>query len=200
MITVRALPLSRHISQLTLFPMINWLGSAGICLIDWHVHKVIWPYWYASQSHSDQQIWLWHFLLSWYASSADLVARWTYLDLNGKDLVPGRLERLVLCVSCQPGVVQFQHGERVGAAAQVGCIESLSPVNLTQTILYSRVQWFSLFFIFLGISTLPSFPWDPRNQKMFFFFIMYSRKVQVKYIADTRLQGRNQEKHMVIWL
>jgi hypothetical protein len=30
------------------------------------------------------------------------------------------------------------------------------------------------------------------------FFIMYSRKVQVKYIADTRLQGRNQEKHMVI--
>jgi hypothetical protein len=32
-----------------------------------------------------------------------------------------------------------------------------------------------------------------------FFFIMYSRKVQVKYIADTRLQGRNQEKHMVIW-
>jgi hypothetical protein len=32
----------------------------------------------------------------------------------------------------------------------------------------------------------------------FFFFIMYSRKVQVKYIADARLQGRNQEKHMVI--
>ncbi len=32
------------------------------------------------------------------------------------------------------------------------------------------------------------------------FFIMYSRKVQVKYIADTRLQERNQEKHMVIWL
>ncbi len=30
------------------------------------------------------------------------------------------------------------------------------------------------------------------------FFIMYSRKVQVKYIADTRLQGRSQEKHMVI--
>jgi hypothetical protein len=31
-------------------------------------------------------------------------------------------------------------------------------------------------------------------------FIIYSRKVQIKYIADTRLQGRNQEKHMVIWL
>jgi hypothetical protein len=30
------------------------------------------------------------------------------------------------------------------------------------------------------------------------FFIIYSRKVQVKYIADTRLQERNQEKHMVI--
>jgi hypothetical protein len=28
---------------------------------------------------------------------------------------------------------------------------------------------------------------------------MYSRKVQI-YIADTRFQGRNQEKHMVIWL
>jgi hypothetical protein len=35
-------------------------------------------------------------------------------------------------------------------------------------------------------------------QIIFFIFIMYSRKVQVKYIADTRLQGRNQEKHMVI--
>ncbi len=89
-------------------------------------------------SHSDQLTWLWHFLLSWYASSADLVARWTYLDLDGEDLVPGRLERLVLCVSGQPGVVQFQHGERVGAAAQVGCIESLSPVHLTRTILYSN--------------------------------------------------------------
>ncbi len=31
-----------------------------------------------------------------------------------------------------------------------------------------------------------------------FFYIIYSRKVQVKYIADTRLQERNQEKHMVI--
>ncbi len=31
-----------------------------------------------------------------------------------------------------------------------------------------------------------------------FFFIIYSRKVQVKYIADTRLQERSQEKHMVI--
>ncbi len=30
------------------------------------------------------------------------------------------------------------------------------------------------------------------------FFIIYSQKEQVKYIADTRLQGRNQEKHMVI--
>ncbi len=29
---------------------------------------------------------------------------------------------------------------------------------------------------------------------------MYSRKVQKKYIADTRLQERNQEKHMVVWL
>jgi hypothetical protein len=48
MITVRALLLSRHISQLTLFPMINWLGYAGIYLIDWHAHKAIWPYWYAS--------------------------------------------------------------------------------------------------------------------------------------------------------
>jgi hypothetical protein len=33
-----------------------------------------------------------------------------------------------------------------------------------------------------------------------FFFIIYSLKVQIKYIADTRLQERNQEKHMVIWL
>jgi hypothetical protein len=33
----------------------------------------------------------------------------------------------------------------------------------------------------------------------FTFFIIYSRKVQI-YIADTRFQGRNQEKHMVIWL
>jgi hypothetical protein len=31
------------------------------------------------------------------------------------------------------------------------------------------------------------------------FFIIDSRKVQI-YIADTRFQGRNQEKHMVIWL
>ncbi len=31
------------------------------------------------------------------------------------------------------------------------------------------------------------------------FLIIYSRKVQI-YIADTRFQGRNQEKHMVIWL
>jgi hypothetical protein len=31
-----------------------------------------------------------------------------------------------------------------------------------------------------------------------FLYIIYSQKEQVKYIADTRLQGRNQEKHMVI--
>jgi hypothetical protein len=36
-------------------------------------------------------------------------------------------------------------------------------------------------------------------QKQKIFFIIYSRKVQI-YIADTRFQGRNQEKHMVIWL
>ncbi len=30
---------------------------------------------------------------------------------------------------------------------------------------------------------------------------MYSRKVQKKkYIADTKLQERSQEKHMVVWL
>ncbi len=33
-----------------------------------------------------------------------------------------------------------------------------------------------------------------------FIIIIYSWKVQIKYIADTRLQERNQEKHMVIWL
>ncbi len=33
-----------------------------------------------------------------------------------------------------------------------------------------------------------------------FFFIIYSQKVQIKYIADTRPQESNQEKHMVIWL
>ncbi len=32
------------------------------------------------------------------------------------------------------------------------------------------------------------------------FFIMYSRKVQKKYIADTKLQERSQEKHMVVRL
>ncbi len=32
---------------------------------------------------------------------------------------------------------------------------------------------------------------------LLFFIIIYSRKVQI-YIADTRFQGRNQEKHMVI--
>ncbi len=32
------------------------------------------------------------------------------------------------------------------------------------------------------------------------FFIIYSRKVQKKYIADTNLQERSQEKHMVVWL
>jgi hypothetical protein len=32
------------------------------------------------------------------------------------------------------------------------------------------------------------------------FFLIYSRKVQIKYIADTRLQERSQEKHMVVWL
>ncbi len=30
------------------------------------------------------------------------------------------------------------------------------------------------------------------------FFIIYSQKEHIKYIADTRLQERNQEKHMVI--
>ncbi len=39
-----------------------------------------------------------------------------------------------------------------------------------------------------------------RNNSKEIVFIIYSRKVQIKYIADTRLQGRNQEKHMVIWL
>jgi hypothetical protein len=34
----------------------------------------------------------------------------------------------------------------------------------------------------------------------FFYFIMYSRKVQKKYNADTKLQERSQEKHMVVWL
>jgi hypothetical protein len=29
---------------------------------------------------------------------------------------------------------------------------------------------------------------------------MYSRKVQKKYIADTKFQERSQEKHMVVWL
>ncbi len=34
-----------------------------------------------------------------------------------------------------------------------------------------------------------------------FIIIMYSRKVQKKkYIADTKLQERSQEKHMVVWL
>ncbi len=33
-----------------------------------------------------------------------------------------------------------------------------------------------------------------------FVFIMYSRKVQKKYIAYTKLQERSQEKHMVVWL
>jgi hypothetical protein len=32
------------------------------------------------------------------------------------------------------------------------------------------------------------------------FFIIYSQKEQIKYNADTRLQERNQEKHMVVYL
>jgi hypothetical protein len=41
---------------------------------------------------------------------------------------------------------------------------------------------------------------SPFRNNAYFLYIIYSRKVQIKYIADTRLQERNQEKHMVIWL
>jgi hypothetical protein len=53
------------------------------------------------------------------------------------------------------------------------CTTTLYMRRLTQcmpmamTYMPIRVQWFSLFFIILGMSHLPSFPWGQRVQKMY---------------------------------
>ncbi len=57
-----------------------------------------------------------------------------YLDLEREDLVPGRVEGLVLCVSGEPRVVQLQHREGIRAPAQVSRVESSRSVYLRSLV------------------------------------------------------------------
>ncbi len=72
---------------------------------------------------------------------------------------------------------------KIGSLICAGKLEDRPFFSLNFKGIPSQESFFLFFYFFL----------------FFIFFIIYSRKVQI-YIADTRFQERNQEKHMVIWL